>query len=262
MSSGVMKNDDKPASSSKYDIKKLDTAKNDLPMTTGMKEGVISRYPSSTLISGASGSGKTQLLLNILTNKQLCGGFYHTIVIFSPTAGQEDDTYKILKVPEENFIKDFTRDQLDAIINMRRSMIKARGIEWTAQHCRMAIILDDIIANRSFLESPECLKCFALLRHYLVSIYVLIQSFNKVPRAIRLNCNNVFVFPSTESEIEVLIKEIRPAGMSKKDFRRLIEYCTEKKYDFMAINRHADTGQQIRKRLTQIVNMADFKTNK
>ena len=46
------------------------------------------------------------------------------------------------------------------------------------------MILDDIIADRSFLMSSEALKMFSLLRHYHVSIITLIQSYNKIPRAL------------------------------------------------------------------------------
>ena len=80
--------------------------------------------------------------------------------------------------------------------------------------------MDDIIANRDFLNSPEALKMFALLRHYQCSIIVLMQSYNKLPRALRINANGTIVLPSTQSEIEVLLDEITPAGISKKEFQK------------------------------------------
>ena len=103
---------------------------------------------------------------------------------------------------------------------------------------------------------------FALLRHYQCSIIVLMQSYNKLPRALRLNSNATIVLPSTQSEIEVLLDEITPAGISKREFQRVIEYCTEGKHDFLYINRHAERGQQIRKNLTEVIDINKFKKEK
>jgi hypothetical protein len=88
---------------------------------------------------------------------------------------------------------------------------------------------------------------------------ILIQSYNKVPRALRINSNATIIFPSTQSEIEVITDEITPAGISKKEFAKVIEYCTEGKHDFLYINRHAERGEQIRKNLTEIIDLNKFK---
>ena len=119
--------------------------------------------------------------------------------------------------------------------------------------------MDDVIANRDFLNSPEALKMFALLRHYQCSICVLVQSYNKLPRALRINANATIVFPSTQSEVEILLDEITPAGITKKEFQRVIEYATEGKHDFLYINRHAERGEQIRKNLDEVIDINKFK---
>ena len=81
---------------STYEIKPLETEKNKIPLRSCMKKGIIARFPSSTCISGRSGSGKTQLLLNLLTNEKLLGNYFHYIIVFSPTANETDDTYNAL----------------------------------------------------------------------------------------------------------------------------------------------------------------------
>ena len=64
---------------------------------------------------------------------------------------------------------------------------------------------------------------------------------------------------STQSEIEVLLDEITPAGISKKEFQKVIEYATEGSHDFLYINRHAQRGEQIRKNLTEIIDITTLK---
>lgn len=243
-----------------YEIKPLETEKNKIPLRACMKKGIIAKFPSSTCISGRSGSGKTQLLLNLLTNEKLLGNYFHYTIVFSPTANETDDTYNALKLPKENFVSEFGPDQLEKLIKSRKNLIEKKGISWVAKHSRVCIILDDVIANRAFLQSQTALKLFALLRHYLCSIFILIQSYTKLPRALRLNCNSTYIFPSTQSEVEILLDEVTPSGMKKRDFEKVIDYCTSDRYSFLSINNHAPKEQQIRKNLTEVIDLEKFKS--
>lgn len=245
---------------SDYKIVAVPTEKSKIPQIKASEDQILPRYPFSLMISGRSGGGKTNLMINLLTKDNMYKNFFHTILVFSPTAGEYDDTYKNLKIPKENYIKDFNGETLNTIIELRKKQITSKGIEYVAKNSRMLIILDDIIANRSFLESPEALKMFALLRHYLVSVIVMIQSYNKLPRPLRLNCNGIMVFPALSSEIEILKDEICPAGLNKKEFHKVIEHCTKGRYDFLYINNHADPDKRIRKNLDEIIDLSKFKS--
>lgn len=243
-----------------YSIDVIETAKSKTPQRQAAKDQVMPRFPFSMMITGSSGSGKTNLMINIMTRPELYGKYFHRIAIFSPTAGSADDMYKKLgPIPKENFIATMTPDHLESIIDHRKKLIEEKGIEWVAKNDRMVLILDDVVAERNFLESPEALKMFALLRHYLCSVIVMVQSYNKLPRALRLNANAIMVFPSLQSEIAVLKDEITPPGISKKDFEKVIEYATDGRYDFLYINRHADPGKRVRKNLDEIINLDKYK---
>ena len=244
---------------SKYTIQKLDTEKSDIPQRNAMKDGLIPRFPFSILISGRSGSGKTNLMLNLMTRSDFYKNYFHYILVFSPTAGEFDDMYKVLKLPKENILNDFTQDTLENLINVRKKLIKAKGITWVAKNSRVLLIMDDIIANRNFLMSETALKMFALLRHYLCSVIVLTQSYNKIPRALRLNVNATFIFPASRSEVEVLLDELCPPHLTKREFEKVIAYCTEGQYDFLYINNHAKQGERIRKNLDEVVDLNAYK---
>lgn len=242
----------------KYAIEPIQTDKESIPQKASSKDQVMPKFPFSMLISGRSGSGKTQLLLNILSRPNLFGSYFHKILVFSPTAGDLDDTYKSLKLPKENFIKKFDTSILQKILENRKKQIEKEGIEKVARSDRVLLIFDDMIAEKKFLDSKENLMMFTLLRHYLISVCILSQSFKKIPRPIRLNANYLAIFPSLESEIQVMLEEITPSGINKKDFRNIIDYCTKGRYDFMAINNHADPDKRIRKNLAEIIDLKNL----
>ena len=242
-----------------YKIESIPTDKSKVPLRKCMIDGILPKFPFSMMISGRSGSGKTNVLLNILTKDNMYNKYFHYIVVYSPTAGKYDDMYKVLKLPEENFKNDFSAEDLNNLIESRKQLIDKKGIEWVVKNSRVLIILDDVIANRDFLNSPEALKMFALLRHYQVAIIVLMQSYNKLPRALRINSNATIVFPSTQSEVEVLLDEITPSGLTKKQFTKVIEYCTDGRYDFLYINNHAEPDKRIRKNFDEVIDIKKYK---
>ena len=244
---------------SKYKIEAIATEKSKTPLKKCMKEGVLPKFPFSLMISGRSGSGKTSVLMNLLTKKELLGCYHHYVIIYSPTANQGDDSYKSLNLPPENFKNNFSEQDLEDLIKSRQELIKVKGIEWVVKNSRVLIVLDDVIANRQFLNSEQALKAFTLLRHYQVSIIVLMQTYNKLPKALRNNANGLMIFPSNRSELEVIIDELCPPSITKKQFLKLVSDATSGRYDFLYINNHADPNKRLRKNLDEIINLDEYK---
>jgi hypothetical protein len=233
----------------RYKIKPLKTEKSSVPLRASMKDHTIEKYPCSTIISGRSGSGKSCLVGNLLGRDEFYGKYYHNIAIFSPTAGTLDDTFASLKIPKENIFNDFDEETLNIFLEGRKEEIKRDGIKKVAENSRVLLVFDDVIAERSFLMSPVALKLFAMLRHYLCSIMILTQSYNKIPRALRLQANGVYIFPSSRSEIDVLCDELTPPNKSKKEFMEIINRATSEQYSFLHINNHAPNGKKMRKNI-------------
>lgn len=243
----------------KYDIVPLATNKNNIPQKKASKDNILCRYPCSIICSGRSNSGKTQLILNILTRPELMGEYYHKIIVFSPTANTLDDTYESLNLPSENFIKEFNVSILKTILENRKEQITKDGIDKVAKTDRVMLLFDDCVTEKKFLQSKENLQLFTLLRHYLCSVAILSQSYKLIPRTIRLNANFTCIFPSTESEIQVILEEVTPSNIKKSEFREVIQYCTEGRYDFLCINNHAPPNERIRKNLHEIIDLSKYK---
>jgi len=232
-----------------YKIKPLKNDNNFIPLRHSMRENIIENYPSNLLFVGKSGAGKTNLLLSLLTRNEFYGNYFHTIIIFSPTAGELDTTYKSLKVPKENIFNEFTPELFSQILQAREAEIKRNGIRATVEENRMAVILDDIVCNRQFLNSADALKMFAMGRHLKIMSFCCTQSYTKINRALRLQINGLYIFPSSQSEVKILKDEITPVRMSKKEFHEVIKDATSGRYDFLHINNFAEPGKRIRKNI-------------
>ena len=76
---------------------------------------------------------------------------------------------------------------------------------------------------------------FTLLRHYLCSIIILTQKYNKIPPTQRDNANGIIIFPSNRHEVELIKDELCPTFLDKKEFAKIVDYATSEAYSFLFI---------------------------
>ena len=240
-----------------FKIKPVKNNKDNIPQKECMKKNIIPKYPCSQLLVGKSGSGKTTLLYRLLTDKNLYGGYFHHILYFSPT-GDVDDIVAKLKLPKDDIYKDFEPEDVQKVIDFMDNKIKRQGLKKVAETNRVAMVFDDIISRPKFLKSKEMLRLVSACRHSLVSVFLLTQSFTKIPRAMRLNVNAIYLFPSSNSEIKLLVEEFNPPSTSEKSFRKLVKYATKDPYNFLFINNfEQDYRRKFRKNLDTILELKD-----
>ena len=230
-------------------IEPLETAKTKIPQRPLMKADIIPRHPSSCLFNGSSGSGKSTLLLNLLTRKNMLGGYFNDIYLFSPTGGS-DDLFKHLKIKKSNIITDIEPARLQSILDKQERTIEEKGIEKAR---RVLIIFEDIQGNAQFMRSKPFLRSFIANRHFGISTWLCGQSFTKTPRACRLQANNIFYFPGSGSEKQLICDEFAPPNMSKREFEELLNYATGEKYSFLHINMRVHPETRYRRNLDEVL---------
>ena len=164
------------------------------------------------LICGNSGSGKTNLLLHMLS--LLC---YDEIFLYAKNLDQENNQ---ILVNEMNHISkelgyDVMKVSNDAIIP-----IKDLGYEDNQK----IIIFDDYVCEKN---QREIVDYFIQGRHKNCSVIYLSQSFYKTPRDIRLNCSHycIYEFPSSR-ERNMISSEL---GVDKEQFKK----ATKKPFSFL-----------------------------
>lgn len=209
-----------------------------VPQPRGAKAGLIPDQPCALMFCGLSKSGKSTLLKNTLTDKSLLGGkYFHTIVMFSPTADADTTITEALKLPKENIITNFKEEDLKKIIEAQRALIAEQGYNKVAKSNRMLFIFDDCISHQKFLRSQTIIDLTATVRHLLISVVFLMQSYRMVARACRINLRGIAFFQSNRNETDVLCDEECPPSLRSKEFRALIHQATKDKYNFLWINK-------------------------
>ena len=222
------------------EIKALKTKKSDLPQSSYMEAEIINKFPSLTVCIGRSGSGKSNVVANMLTKKEFMKDFFDEIYLFSPTA-KSDDLVEHLKLKDDHIIEKLDETaitKLNQIVDKNTEKIKKDGIAKTAKNSKILIICDDCISERVFIKSNILSRLATAGRHSLISTIICSQSYTKVPRVIRLQCQGLIVFPSSNDEIELLCEDLCPPGVSKKEFLDIIKFATDERYSFLFVNHH------------------------
>ena len=211
--------------------------------------GILPRLHSSYLVVGKSGSGKSNVVLHMVNSPSLLGGAFDVILYLSDSP---DDLFKEnLKIPKENFIKDFTEEWLEKLIDKQRQSVEKKGADKTDN---MLLIFDDILSKPKFLNSKILIHLVTACRHFNISCVFNTQSYKKINRTVRLNVRGIILFPSSLGELVKFSEENCLPNMSNKRFLQLVQHCTKEQYNFCFLNQDAPPDDKLRKNFNKIIN--------
>lgn len=181
-------------------------------------------------IIGSSGSGKTNLLISLLTKPKRDGmhrsfhKLFHKIIVVSPSLHTLDnDIFK--GIPDERKFKDFDMTTLESIY---AELDKSREEQvHEKEKIFNLIILDDV---GSKLKGGAKEKLFVSLmqnrRHYNASIIVIGQRFRDLSHGHRSNVTHAFIFrPKTFVESDAIFSEY--CGIKQSEQRDFINFLYE-----------------------------------
>ena len=172
--------------------------------------------PYRILIIGGSGSGKINVLLNLIENQP-----------------DIDKIYLYAKDPYEAKYQNWINKKESIGINHfndSKAYIEYSNDMW------ILIVFDDMITdmiNNKKLDSIVT-ELFTGWRKLNISLFFITQSYFKVPKEIRLNTTHFFIskIPNKRELQQTAIN--RSSDISTKDFDNIYRECTAEPYSFLA----------------------------
>ena len=241
---------------SRWKIKPARSSKDLIKQPECVKLGILPPLNGRILMIGASGSGKSVLLQNIVTEERFYNNkktFNHTFLI-SPTAGN-DDIQQALNVDEKCIVEDLEDAPacLEHIINDQKKKIKKAGGSHKAP--KLLVIFDDVIGSKDFLNTKSFIDCFIRGRHANLTIMLCSQHLMRVPRVCRLQATCLFIFACNRQDTEIIAEHYAPPQMTKRQFLRLVDDATSERFSFLSIFTLEPWEKRFRRNLDQILNL-------
>lgn len=199
------------------------------------------------IIVGKPGSGKTSVLVNMLTNKNIYKRVFTKISLCMPKNSR-------LSLKDDIF-EDLPGDQIfDTIDESVLTKIKANKEEFEQDkeerlqagkkpiiHHQL-LVLDDVTAYLKQKQNVSILTELATnRRHYNLSIILLVQFLRSIPRPIRFFTTSCIFFKASNNlDTEILREEY--INLPKQTFDELLNFVFDgDSHDYLIINKDTNT---------------------
>lgn len=187
------------------------------------------------LFIGAAGSGKTSLVISLLTSKKFKSyrGVFDKIYLFSGSLNTLPQTFT------DKLHEDRVFDNLDSLEEIMDEL------KQDEEHCKVLIIIDDLVKEIKQYE-PVLKKLAYNRRHYAggVSLWMITQKLKGIPLSLRVAVDNLFCFAnSLKNKNEAIqIHEDFIIDFNKEQWLELINalFKTSPPYEFLYVNKVRD----------------------
>ena len=176
--------------------------------------------PHVTLVCGAKGSGKSQLVCRLLLTAYK--KVYDEIIFVSPTfESQIKSLWGKLSPEGIRVVDDLSQEFVDGFL-----------IDQSKSSKNTLLVLDDVGQAQRQLKGNSWMKLIANSRHYKLSIISLHQKLTQADTCIRVNADTIVCFPSCSyGEREALYKA--RSTVDRKTFMDLFRSATIEDYSFL-----------------------------
>ena len=188
------------------------------------------------IISGASGSGKTNLIVNLLKSNKLSkdkkhklsySKMFNKIVYVSPSANTIKDS-PLEKIADDQKFTELNEEVFDLIDDISDDAVDDNKFN--------LLILDDVSSQLRTKENEKKLnQIIKNRRHKNLSVWIIGHRVNDFSPSLRSNANMIFCFsPKTRREIDTIQSEfmLMPTSESNEIFNATFKT----RFDFLLID--------------------------
>lgn len=224
-----------------------------------MRNKLFPGFPSSTVIVGQPGSGKSNLLMHMLLRKEFWLHFYDEIYLFGPTV-KSDKLYSLIDVPEDHVCAD--ADEM--IPKLKEILAKQQADVETDKKSAMKclIVFEDLTSFFHKVQSkPEFLRCYTQYRHLKGSSVCMVHKWKAFNRTARMSARHIIAFDMNLTDRKQLYQDFGPPNLTEKEWLEMMHYALSKEneddHPFFYINTHAPLKTRFRRNFTEILELED-----
>lgn len=207
---------------------------------------LLPTHPALVAIVAPRKSGKTTLLINMLTRSDMFKGFFHQIHIYSPTIDL-DPKWKIVAkhLPEEMLHNHFDEEEFAQTLDTIRDEETTRNQKHSSKKKQnILFVFDDSASEKGLfsrnMTSPTIQAAFTS-RHYNVSMWIVSQAYKAISPGFRNNVHHWIIFNTpNENEAKKMAEELS-GPLNAKQFLKLLFDVTSKPFHFLYINFESDS---------------------
>ena len=192
---------------------------------------------------GASQSGKTRLMISLLTNKKMYKQAFDNIITVIPTHSRRSISDNIFDTISPD--KQYNELNLEILINIYE---KLQG--YANDEMDTLLIIDDFTSE---LKNPSFLRLFNTLinnrRHLRLTIWTLVQTYNSIPLSNRKIIIFLILFKCKNNSEKISIRE-EMTQLDKYQFEEVYHYIFDKNFNYMVIDKDND---EIYKKFNKII---------
>jgi len=179
----------------------------------------LENYNFFSIIVGGAGSGKTNLLINLIAKKNK---FYYkkfdTIILWSPSLHtlknpiplREDHIYNYFDIEDVN-------KELEKI---------------NIEDNKHTLFIFDDFATEFKKNLKPILKLIYNRRHYNLSIFIISQKWRKIPEELRISASSVYFFNIDKRETKDIYDDVIK-NATESEFKNICKFVFKDKYNFI-----------------------------
>lgn len=173
-------------------------------------------YGDRVMVTGGSGAGKTNWLMNFLINSQ---GSYHHVVVCNMNI--DEPLYQLLneQLKAKGQVTFFTKDDMPTFQQLYETKISPKQ--------KYAVVFDDCVTqikmDRKFAKLVT--DYFIAGRKQGFTMFFLTQSFHEVPKVIRLQATDIVLLKLTDqNDLGIILRNFN-IGIPLRDLRKVHNQC-------------------------------------
>lgn len=184
------------------------------------------QWPFRCILLGTTGSGKTNILRNLLMKDFLD---YDTLTVYAKELESDEylDLMDLVEAAEEEHgqAMSYFTDSLDKFVPLEEYCKDNQNI----------IVFDDFAAEPG--TQQQCvIECFIRGRHHNISTFYLTQALHAVPKKARLQASMVIIFKGANDDDKRELWKDYCSNLKWDEFDHIYHECTDEDHGFMVID--------------------------